>query len=61
MTKVRKKLSSKSKGRTTKAALATTYDDINMLLNLAELYNTNYDFETAEWFWREYSTEKASS
>ena len=31
-----------------------TRDDINMLLKLAELYNTDYDFEATEWFWKEY-------
>jgi hypothetical protein len=52
MARYRKRLSSTHKRRT-----AVTYDDINMLLRLAELYNTKYDFETAEWFWGEYNKE----
>jgi len=28
-----------------------TIDDVNILLRLAELYNTAIDFEAAEWFW----------
>jgi Domain of unknown function (DUF4760) len=42
---------SKMKARTRKIV---TDDDIDMLFRLAELYNTNYDFEAAEWFWGEY-------
>ena len=52
MAKARKRLSSTSKKRRRRAEV--TPDDINMLLRLAELYNTNYDFEAAEWFWGEY-------
>jgi hypothetical protein len=59
MAKARKKLSYKSKGRRTTRAVVTD-DDINTLLKLAELYNTNYDFEIAEWFWGEYSKETTS-
>lgn len=33
---------------------AVNDNDINMLLRLAELYNTSYDFEAAEWFWGQY-------
>jgi hypothetical protein len=51
MAKARKRLSSTSKRR---RRAEVTPDDINMLLRLAELYNTNYDFEAAEWFWGEY-------
>jgi hypothetical protein len=51
MAKARKRLSSTSKKR---RRAEVTSDDINMLLRLAELYNTNYDFEAAEWFWGEY-------
>jgi hypothetical protein len=29
----------------------TSFEDVNMLLKIAELYNTNYDFQAAEWFW----------
>ena len=50
MAKATKRLSSMSKRRRT----PVTRDDINMLLKLAELYNTNYDFEATEWFWKEY-------
>ncbi|MFL6503693.1 MAG: hypothetical protein ACJ70W_09180 [Nitrososphaera sp.] len=28
-----------------------TAQDINTLFRLAELYNTDYDFQAAEWFW----------
>jgi hypothetical protein len=52
MAKARKRLSSTSKKRRRRAEV--TPDNINMLLRLAELYNTNYDFEAAEWFWGEY-------
>ena len=31
-----------------------------MLLELAELYNTSYDFEAAEWFWGEYNRKVTS-
>jgi hypothetical protein len=51
MAKATKRLSSMSKRRRT---TRVTRDDINMLLKLAELYNTNYDFEATEWFWKEY-------
>jgi hypothetical protein len=53
----KQRLKSTSKSRKTRAA---TEDDIDMLLELAELYNTNYDFEAAEWFWGEYNREVAS-
>ena len=52
MAKATKRLSSMSKKRGRRTPV--TRDDINMLLNLAELYNTNYDFEATEWFWKEY-------
>ena len=48
MAKFRQKLKSKSQKRKIKTV---TEDDIDMLLELAELYNTAYDFEAAEWFW----------
>lgn len=57
MPKNRKRLPLSKKTRTTKrdvAASAITTDDINMLLRIAELYNTSYDFEAAEWFWGQY-------
>src|SRR5215218_6449693 len=57
MAKARQKLKSESKRRKIKTV---TEDDIDMLLELAELYNTNYDFEAAEWFWGEYNREAAS-
>jgi len=31
-----------------------TRDDVELLLRIAEIYNTNYDFEATEWFWREF-------
>jgi hypothetical protein len=47
-----------SRNKTTRksgiAAPEVTTDDINMLLRIAELYNTGYDFEAAEWFWGQY-------
>jgi hypothetical protein len=51
MEKATKRLSSMSKRR---RRTPVTRDDINMLLKLAELYNTDYDFEATEWFWKEY-------
>ena len=33
------------------AKKTTSFEDVNMLLKIAELYNTNYDFQAAEWFW----------
>ena len=51
MARVRQKLKSKPQKRKTKTV---TEDVIDMLLELAELYNTAYDFEAAEWFWGEY-------
>jgi Domain of unknown function (DUF4760) len=62
MAKDRKRLPL-SKIRTTKrkvAASAVTSDHINMLLRIAELYNTSYDFEAAEWFWGQQYKETAS-
>jgi hypothetical protein len=53
----KQRLKSTSKSRKTRVA---TEDDIDMLLELAELYNTNYDFEAAEWFWGEYNREVTS-
>jgi hypothetical protein len=50
MAKATKRLSSMSKRRRT----SVTRDDITMLLKLAKLYNTDYDFEATEWFWKEY-------
>jgi hypothetical protein len=55
MASSRQKLKSKSKRPKT-----VTEDDIDMLLELAKLYNTNYDFEAAEWFWGEYNREVTS-
>ncbi|MFL6426592.1 MAG: DUF4760 domain-containing protein [Nitrososphaeraceae archaeon] len=53
MPKDRKRLPLSKKNKTGKkrVASAVTQDDINMLLRIAELYNTSYDFEAAEWFW----------
>jgi hypothetical protein len=31
-----------------------TAQDIDMLFRLAELYNTDYDFQAAEWFWGQF-------
>jgi hypothetical protein len=53
----KQRLKSTSKSRKTRVA---TENDIDMLLELAELYNTNYDFEAAEWFWGEYNREVTS-
>lgn len=57
MAKARKRLRSKPQKRKTKIV---TEDDIEMLLELAELYNTSYDFEAAEWYWGEYNREVTS-
>ena len=57
MARVRQKLKSKPQKRKTKTV---TEDVIDMLLELAELYNTAYDFEAAEWFWGEYNREVTS-
>lgn len=57
MARSKQRLKSTSKSRKTRVA---TEDDIDMLLELAELYNTNYDFEAAEWFWGEYNREVTS-
>jgi hypothetical protein len=52
MAKDRKRpLPKKNNTRKRKVASAVTTDDINMLLRIAELYNTSYDFEATEWFW----------
>ena len=57
MARSKQRLKSTSKSRKTRVA---TEDDIDMLIELAELYNTNYDFEAAEWFWGEYNREVTS-
>ena len=57
MARSRQRLKSKPKSRKTRVA---TEDDMDMLLELAELYNTNYDFEATEWFWGEYNREVTS-
>ena len=57
MARSKQRLKSTSKSRKTRVA---TEDDIDMLLELAELYNTSYDFEAAEWFWGEYNREVTS-
>jgi len=52
MAKDRKRpLPKKNNTRKRKVVPAVTTDDINMLLRIAELYNTSYDFEATEWFW----------
>ena len=52
MAKDRKRpLPKKNNTRKRKVVSAVTTDDINMLLRIAELYNTSYDFEATEWFW----------
>jgi hypothetical protein len=53
MTKANKRLSLSSKrdkARKTREGLASTVtvDDVNVLLKVAELYDTSYDFEAAE-------------
>jgi uncharacterized protein DUF4760 len=40
--------------RTVKAASSVTKDDIDVMLKLADLYNTSYDFDAAEWFWDQF-------
>src|SRR5918997_1261255 len=57
MAKTKQRLRSRSNRRKTKSV---TEDDIDMLLELAELYNTNYDFEASEWFWGEYNRKVTS-
>ena len=57
MARSRQKLKSKPQKRKMKRV---TKDDISMLLKLAKLYNTTYDFEAAEWFWGEYNREVTS-
>ena len=59
MTKANKRLSlssKRNKARKTREGLASTVtvDDVNVLLKVAELYDTSYDFEAAEWFWGQY-------
>ena len=61
MAKTRKRLllsSKKNKAKTTRNGLVSTSavstDNINVLLRIAELYNTSYDFEASEWFWGQY-------
>jgi hypothetical protein len=58
MAKNRKRLLLSKKNKTRKTgegeSSAVTTDDINLLLRIAELYNTSYDFEAAEWFWGQY-------
>src|ERR671927_1578594 len=60
MTKANKRLSLSSKrdkARKTREGLTSTVtgDDVNVLLRIAELYDTSYDFEAAEWFWGQYT------
>jgi hypothetical protein len=57
MAKTKQRLRPRSNRRKTKSV---TEGDIDMLLELAELYNTNYDFEAAEWFWGEYNRKVTS-
>jgi hypothetical protein len=40
--------------RTVKVASSVTKDDIDVMLKLADLYNTSYDFDAAEWFWDQF-------
>ena len=63
MIKASKRLSlssKKNKARKTREGLASTatIDDVNMLLKVAEIYNTSYDFEATEWFWGQYKETK---
>ena len=55
MAKARKRLLLSKRNRRSKGkkivGSALTTDDIYTLLRIAELYNTSYDFEAAEWFW----------
>jgi len=61
MAKDRKRpLPKKNNTRKRKVVPAVTTDDINMLLRIAELYNTSYDFEATEWFWGQQYKETAS-
>ena len=58
MAKNRKRLLLSKKNKTSKRRKivepSVTQDDINILFRIAELYNTSYDFEAAEWFWGQY-------
>ena len=55
MAKKTRNLSSVSKKKRKPAKLASVRkEDIDILLRLAELYNTSYDFEAAEWFWGQF-------
>src|ERR687888_1582045 len=58
MAKARKRLLLSKRNRRSKGkkivGSALTTDDIYTLLRIAELYNTSYDFEAAEWFWGQY-------
>jgi hypothetical protein len=55
MAKKTRNLSSVSKKKRKTAKLASVRkEDIDILLRLAELYNTSYDFEAAEWFWGQF-------
>lgn len=44
----------KAKKKFAKAAKRVTEDDVELLLDIAEIYNTDYDFQAAEWFWGEF-------
>ena len=46
--------SNKASKRRQTITSAVTRDDMNMVLRMAEIYNTSYDFEAAEWFWGQY-------
>ncbi|HEX7257679.1 MAG TPA: DUF4760 domain-containing protein [Nitrososphaeraceae archaeon] len=45
--------STKSISKKNKRAIKKTasFEDINMLFKITELYNTDYDFQASEWFW----------
>ena len=63
MAKASKRLSlssKKNKARKARQGLAPTVtaNDVNMLLKVAEIYNTSYDFEATEWFWGQYKETK---
>jgi Domain of unknown function (DUF4760) len=43
--------SSRKKNKKGAGKKTTSFEDVNLLLKIAELHNTNYDFQASEWFW----------
>lgn len=46
-----------AKSRKPASSKKVTGDDVELLLEVARLYNTEYDFQTKEWFWGEFKGE----